>query len=130
MIVEFFEDLNWHDSELIKIEIDEQDRVILHIKYIEDYESFNTKIRFLVFERCLKVIVDANFGVASSNSILFGKEVLNSDLLQDVVKKWEKINSSTNKLRHFFIETNTTNSKINIIAEEVLFLDNLKLIRT
>lgn len=125
MVINSIEDLNLHDSELIKLEIDGEDRVILQINYIESYEAFNTSLKFLVFEECLKVIVDANFGVASPNSILLGKEIANSDLLQNEIKKWEKIHSSTKKLRHFFIETNTTNTKIDIIAEKVLFLDKM-----
>lgn len=128
MNVKSLDALNLHDSELIKIEISQtngyQDRVILYLDYIDNYQTFGSTTKLLVFEQCWKVILDLNFGVAPPISILLGKELEDTELLRETSIVLGKINpDSLEKIKHFYIETISTNSKINIIAEDVLLLD-------
>ena len=130
MVVKSLDELNLNDSDLIKIEFSEignlGDRIIFHLDYILDYQTFETKSKLLVFEKCWKATLDLNFAVAPPDSIHSGIELKDTELLNSVFEKIQKLKlDAPNIIRHFYIETNVANSKINIIADNVLLIDSL-----
>jgi hypothetical protein len=114
-------DLNLHDSELIDFVIrnDETSVVIVHLDYIEDYETLRTSKKSLVFRGCVKVIVDANL-VVSPDSLRTGYELESSEILDDIKNKFSRVGIPIpNYLKHFYLETNSNASVLNVIAESV-----------
>jgi hypothetical protein len=113
-------DLNLHDSELIDFVIrNESSEVIVHLDYIEDYDTLHTSKKSLVFRGCVKVTVDANMVVAP-DSLRTGYELESSEILNDVKKKFARVGIPIpNHLRHFYLETNSNASILNVIAEFV-----------
>jgi len=61
-----------------------------------------------------------NFKVATPDSVNKGFEVVASPLLEDARETLGKVGLSLDKtVKHFRIETNTTGSVLDILAEEV-----------
>ncbi len=124
MTVLSLSDLNLHDSELLEIVVDrvnrDADRITLRLDYIEDYESMRTTEKRLVFSGCVKAVFDMNFKVATPDSVNVGTEIVPSSLLEATREKLRKAGLTIdNAVRHFRIETNTTGSALDILAEKV-----------
>ena len=124
MTVHSLTDLNLHDSELLEITIDrvdrDADRITLRINYIEDYDSMRITEKRLIFSRCVKAIFDINFKVATPDSVNKGCEIAPSALLESTLGRLRKVGLTIDKVvKHFRIETNTTGSVLDILAEEV-----------
>ena len=72
-----------------------------------------------MFRGCVKVTVDANLVVAP-DSLRTGYELESSEILEDVKKKFTKVGIPLpTHLRHFYLETNSNASILNVIAEFV-----------
>jgi len=129
MTVHSLTDLNLHDSELLEISIDrvdrQADRITLRLRYIEDYESMRTTERRLVFSGCVKAVFDMNFKVTTRDSVDTGFEVAPSALLEAARQTLGKVGLTVDKaVKHFRIETNTTGSVLDILAESVEIVPN------
>lgn len=130
MIVEDIGLLNLHDSDLISITVrptDEGDENIsLRLDYLNDYQSFETAPKILVFGKCWDASLKMNFRYSGPDSILSAEELPDSDLIAKVRKRYEKMNLvPRTRLRHFVIKTNLTGSQIDIVAEELHLLDSV-----
>jgi hypothetical protein len=122
MRVDSLNNLNLHDSELLKVVIDTGDPslVILYLNYIEDYEAVSTSHKRLIFHDCLKVLIDANFGLLTPDSLRTGHELQQSSNLDEVKAKLQHARIPvSDDLTHFYLETNSTGSMFNIIARWV-----------
>ncbi len=128
MNVESLCGLNMHDSELLELIIDRVDKkadlIVLVLNYIEDYESMSVSRKKLAFYGCYKAVLDMNFGVIAEESINTGYEIEDSILLDELTLDFAKVGINlVGKLKHFRIETNSTGSVIDIVAERVELLD-------
>lgn len=128
MTVDSLSNLNLHDSEILELVVDradtEADRIIVSLDYIEDYESMQVSRKKLVFCGCYRAVLDMNFGVLAPESIRLGYEVEDSQLISDLRTRLEKVGVRINdRLKHFRLETNSTGSVIDIVAERVELLD-------
>ena len=114
-------ELNLHDSELIDFVMPagESSDVIVHLDYIEDYETLRTAKKSLVFTGCVKVLIDANL-LVTPDSLRTGHELQNSSLLNEVKQKLAKSGfPGSDQLRHFYLETNSNATIFNFIAQSV-----------
>jgi hypothetical protein len=96
-------DLNLHDSELMDVII-KMDDVIMHIDYIEDYETMRCCQRSLIFRECSQVSFKINSGYAPPDSILVADET---------------VSEHGRKIR---IEMNTSATVIEIVAQKIEML--------
>lgn len=113
-----------HDSELLKIVIDrvnkDANRVQLHLDYIEDYTTMKSSAKTIVFSGCVKAVFDMNFNVATPDSLKGGFEIEPSPLLEAAKARMLKSGLEIARtVKHFRIETNSTGSIIDILAEQL-----------
>jgi hypothetical protein len=105
MIVDTIGNLNMHDSELLRILIERTDITML-INYIDDYETQKTSRKTLIFRDCTNFVMKTHLGYASPDSILGAKEI------------------TIDRERRISIETNTTATTIEIIANLIELVDD------
>jgi len=103
MIVSSINDLNLHDSEILKVKIVD-DKIVLLLDYIEDYESMRCAARQLIFSGCTEARFQINPSDASPNSIQYASE--------------EFVGSQ----RKVLIETNKISRAVEIVASEIEFV--------
>lgn len=112
---EKFNELPWHDSALLNIEIDrsnpgESDTVRILIQWPDDSQSY------VVFSECYFFEAKMNFGVIAEESIL-GADCNNYDeQILTVQSKWSPLGVGLDKLLCYKIYTNSTNSTLKIYA--------------
>lgn len=112
-----FNDLEWHDAELLHILIvrEPEDCVEICIRWPG---SENTSIERLQFYDCYGFQADMHFGICPPDSIMSAHCCSDSEQLQTIRNKWNKIDLDLKNLLHFNIQTNSTNSSIHIFAKE------------
>lgn len=110
-----FNDLPWHDSQLIRILIDrsKDEKVELIIQWPDEYDSGYVSIKF---SGCYGFITNMNFGISPPDYILEGECITESNELDELRTKWKKIGLDLSKLNCFVIKTNSTNSTISVFA--------------
>src|SRR6266571_3385852 len=121
MRVNSLTELNLHDSDLIDfvMPVDDSSEVVIHLDYIDDYQTLRTAKRSLVFSGCVKVVIDANL-LVTPDSLRTGHELKNSSMLSEVKEKLTKSGfPAPDELKHFYLETNSNASIFNVIAESV-----------
>jgi hypothetical protein len=114
-----------HDSELIDLVIcsGESYKLIVNLDYIEDYQMEHSSKKSLVFSGCMKLIIDANLLVAP-DSLRTGYEIEPSEILRDLKERYAKVGIPIpNHVKHFYLETNSNASTVNVIAESVSLED-------
>lgn len=110
-----FNDFVWHDSSLRNIKIDrtqpgEQDTIEFEIE-------FDDGLYQIVFESVYWASFQMNFGVQAIESIYFAhQEGPESELVQDFYKSRKGFLDGI-PLNYYEIETNSTGSKLQIIAK-------------
>lgn len=112
---EKFNEMPWHDAELLGIVIDRQepgenDQVIVDVCW-----QNGEKTR-LVFIDCYGLEARMNFGVIAPESILDASSIEESQELDEIRKKWNKLGVDLGQLRCFEIRTNSTDSILRIYA--------------
>ena len=110
-----FNELEWHDAELLDIYIDRSmagnnDIVKLTIKQPNDIKVI------AVFTDCYALNLNMNFGMIVLESILDANILTESKELSKIRNVWGKMGVNLEKLKCFEIETNSTNSLIQIFA--------------
>lgn len=114
-----FDKLNWHDSVILDININRSkpginDTINLNIEW------YDGKIVTIAFKGVYWAEFNMNFGIVCSETVKHafseGKENI---IVKDLCKKW-KGNLDTVDLNYYEIETNSTKSKIRIIAKSYL----------
>ncbi|MFZ1829200.1 MAG: hypothetical protein WAW42_10625 [Candidatus Competibacteraceae bacterium] len=110
-----FQDLPWHDAEILSIFIDrenagEQDTIRLSIRWPDESESV------VVFSDCYALSAMMNFGVIAPESVLSGEVVGSREDLEEIKQRWSHVGVDLAGLRCYQLETNSTASKILIYA--------------
>jgi hypothetical protein len=110
-----FNELPWHDSELLGISIDRSnaginDVVKLTIRWPEG------KISDLLFEDVYLLDAKMNFGVVALESILEGSCFNESEQISTLRNIWEPLGVKLDELQCYRIITNSTNSRIDVYA--------------
>jgi len=110
-----FNELEWHDAELIDVYIDRSmagnnDIVKLTIKQTNDIKVI------VVFTDCFALNLNMNFGIIVSENILDANILTESKQLSNIRNVWGKLGVNLEKIKCFEIETNSTNSLIQIFA--------------
>jgi len=113
--METFNDMSWHDAELLGINIDrkdpgENDQVIVDVCWP------NGEKNRLVFSDCYGLEAKMNFGIVAPESILDASSLKESQELGEIRKKWGKIGVDLKQLQCFEIRTNSTSSILRIYA--------------
>jgi hypothetical protein len=110
-----FNTLDWHDAIILKIEIDRQnpgnnDTISMIVKWP------NGSIYQILFEDVYWANLTLNFGVIANESIRSAHVLEDNDKdLISIYSKWGNMIGDM-KLIGYFINTNSTNSNIKIIA--------------
>ena len=110
-----FNELEWHDAELIDIYIDrtmagKSDTVKIAIKQANDRKII------LIFTDCFALNLNMNFGIIAPENILDANILTESKQLSNIRNVWGKLGINLEKIKCFQIETNSTNSLIQIFA--------------
>lgn len=111
-----FNDYNWHDSVIKKIEIEkselrEMDTIVF------DIEWYNNTSNKLIFENVYKAKFNMNFGIAGLEVIDFAF-ISDKDIeLSDFYETWKGLMNDI-KLKCYVIKTSSTGSELKIIAKE------------
>jgi hypothetical protein len=124
----YFLNLNLHDSIITELLIDKKNEnstnFTLTLDYVNDYESYNTVPKKLVFSGCYKIAISMNTGIIAPESISIGEEILLSDLIKEIGDMFKKTGVPfPNNLRHFRILTSSTSSLIDIVSGGVELID-------
>lgn len=111
-----FNDLDWHDAKLVSILIDrsnpgERDTIILQIEWPDSDVTSS-----LEFYECYALSANMNFGIVADESILKAECFMNSEELELIRTKWGKVGVALESLKCYRINTNSTNSLINIYS--------------
>lgn len=120
-----FNEMPWHDAELLKISIDrekpgENDQILLEICWP------NNEKNQLIFHDCYELEAKMNFGIIAPESILRAAFITKSQKITDIKKKWSQIGVDLEHLKCFEIETNSTGSVIQIYAFSCSLTRNLQ----
>jgi len=110
-----FNDLEWHDATLQSIYIDrttpgKQDSVIIKVIWENNCSSI------LKFFDCYALTMNMNFGIIAEESILSAECTSDSEYLHLIQKEWLQMGIDLTSLKCFNINTNSTNSSINIYS--------------
>ena len=113
-----FNNFYWHDANIKFIHIDrskpgENDVVSFLIDWPDEISS-----SIIEFYDCYGLDMNFNFGIIACESILSAEclDRSKSPKLQSIYEKWRKIEVNLDNLMCFQINTNSTNSVINIYA--------------
>ncbi|WP_059359076.1 hypothetical protein [Parachlamydia acanthamoebae] len=111
-----FNDLPWHDANLKYIHIDRsdpdnQDIVKILVEWPDGLASI------IEFHDCYALKANMNFGIVANESILAAECLMDSDELNLIHNKWLKMGAKLKSLKCFSINTNSTNSTIDIFAK-------------
>ena len=110
-----FNELPWHDSALLNIEIDrkkpgENDSIKLFIKWPGGNENL------VVFNDCYFLDAKMNFGIVAEESILSADCRSDSEEISVITNKWAPLGVELDNLLCYTINTNSTNSSLKILA--------------
>ncbi len=110
-----FNELPWHDAELVNINIDRSDPgnsddVNLIISWPNGNKSE------LIFHDCYALKTQLNFGVIAQETVRDAVCLDDSEQLTEIQNKWKKVGSELDTLKQYRIETNSTNSQIEIYS--------------
>ncbi|PJD95257.1 MAG: hypothetical protein CK425_09075 [Parachlamydia sp.] len=111
-----FDDLPWHDANLKSIHIDRsdpgnQDTVKILVEWPDDLASI------IELYDCYALKANMNFGIVANESILTAKFLMDSEELHLIHNKWLKMGAKLKSLKCFRINTNSTNSLMEIFAK-------------
>lgn len=112
---EKFNELPWHDSALLNVEIDrkspgENDSIKLFVKWPDDNENS------IVFNDCYFFDAKMNFGIVAEESILNAVCSSDDEEISAIKSKWSPLGVKLDGLLCYTINTNTTNSSLKIFA--------------
>lgn len=110
-----FDEMPWHDAELLNIAIDRQnpgenDQIIIDVCW-PDGEKVT-----LIFRDCYGLEAKMNFGVLAPESILSASSTDASPEIGEIREKWRQIGVDLRQLKCFEIITNSTASILRIYA--------------
>lgn len=110
-----FNELPWHDSTLLNIEIDrkkpgENDSVRIFVKWPDGKENS------IIFNDCYFFEAKMNFGIVAEESILSAVCNDEDDGLLLIRSKWSPLGVALDHLFCFAINMNSTNSAIKVFA--------------
>ncbi|MFZ5431620.1 MAG: hypothetical protein ACOZDD_15430 [Bacteroidota bacterium] len=112
-----FNSLNWHDSVIERIDIDRKDPGENDIIRIE-MSWPNGENNIVSFKDVYWADLNMNFGIVSPESILKAHaEGRENEMVKRFYEKWKGMLNNV-ELNYYEIETNSTNSKIRIIAQK------------
>lgn len=110
-----FDNLPWHDAELIKVDIPRSlsDVVKLTVRWpdSEDQESV-----LIEFYDCYGFHANMNFGILPPDNIIDASVVEQSEALDKIKEKWKESDVDLSLLKCYRVQTNSTNSLIEIFA--------------
>jgi hypothetical protein len=114
-VTESFDDLPWHDAELLEISIDRRspgvrDQVRLQVAWPDR----NTAT--LVFRNCYAMLANMNFGIVADERILNASQVDDDAELIALRQRWGSLGVSLDMMRCYRLETSSTASVIRIYA--------------
>lgn len=110
-----FNSLDWHDAIISQVAVDrsnpgENDSVSITIQWPDGNKN---TIRF---NDCYMLDAKMNFGVIAEECILGAECISDNEVITEIQKKWKSIGVGLDGLLCFSIETNSTNSSINIYS--------------
>jgi hypothetical protein len=113
---ESFEEFPWHDSTLLELRVDRRraghvDEVVLAMLWPDGHRS---RIRFV---DCYEMEAKMNFGVVAAETVFSATERRDSEELQALRAKWQRIGVDLSGLRAFSIVTNSTGSRLTIYSQ-------------
>ncbi len=113
---ESFNNLPWHDATIQSIKIDrehpgDQDTIKFLIIWPEEQNASTIE-----FTDCYALNMNMNFGIVALKSILHAECFGASEKLNVIRNEWSRMGVNLENLKCFRIETNSTNSIINIYA--------------
>ncbi|WP_059359807.1 hypothetical protein [Parachlamydia acanthamoebae] len=111
-----FNDLPWHDANLKYIYIDRRNPGYHDVvKLVIDWpDGLSSSIEFY---NCYALKANMNFGIAACESILAAECLIDSDDLNLIYNDWLSMGMKLESLKCFRINTNSTNSLIEIFAK-------------
>ncbi len=122
-----FQDLDWHDAQLLKLSIDRsnagtRDEVEMLVCWPDK------TIEKVKFFECYAMNATMNFGIIAEEAISTAFISENDDELNSIIHKWESLGVQLGSLDCFRIETSSTASVIKIYAKYFLVepSENLK----
>lgn len=120
---ENFNDIPWHDAELEEIIIDRvrNDHLSIKICLPEDYGGSKITIEFV---ECYHMNLDMNFGILPPDTILNAQLFEETQKLTEIRHKWKRMGVDLSKLNCYKINTNSTNSIIEVYACSFRVIDN------
>ena len=113
-----FDDITWHDTEILKITIDrsnpgKEDTIEFKLRNESDGQLIVT------FIDAWRMICDLNFGIVCRETIRTASCHDSHEVLDELRKRWGRPGINLSGLKLFDFETNSTASKIRIIARAV-----------
>ncbi|WP_232503191.1 hypothetical protein [Parachlamydia acanthamoebae] len=118
-----FDDLPWHDANLKDIHIDRSDpgnRDTVEI-LVEWPDGLISTIEFY---DCYALKANMNFGIAANESIFTAQCLIDSDELNLIRNDWLSMGAKLESLKCFRINTNSTNSLIDVFAKNYRITDH------
>lgn len=117
-----FNEMPWHDAELLNIAIDrrqpgQNDIVIIDICWP------NGKKGTFIFRDCYGLVARMNFGVLAPESILDASTSVESQELREMREKWGQIGVDIGQLKCFELRTNSTASILRVFALGYIYHD-------
>jgi len=112
-----FQDLLWHDAQILNIEIDRRDpghrdEVVVVVTWPDTRTS---RIRF---HDCWRIEALMNFGIVALESVLTASEESDNEGLRRIRETWAHVGIGLHDLRCFTIETNSTAGTITVYARQ------------
>ncbi|MCB9092968.1 MAG: hypothetical protein H6620_10460 [Halobacteriovoraceae bacterium] len=115
----------WHDSTILKIEIDRSspginDQVVIHVSWA-DSDSHSR----IILKNCWKVLFDMNMGIIANESIDNVDLFMEHEEIDKLKAKWKGHSElALGGIFLFELKTSSTGSCIRILATEIL-IENL-----
>lgn len=114
-MTEEFNHMPWHDAELKEIIIDrsQRDSIRILIRWPEEYGAQQIVIEFF---DCYAFQANMHFGIVPPDFISDAECIVQSKELDGIKKIWDKMGLDLSKLHCYRINTNSTNSTIEIFS--------------
>ena len=113
---EDFNDLPWHDANIVSIYIDRQRPGVEDVIKLTIEWPNEGNLSTIEFTDCYALSANMNFGIIASESILSAECISHSDELISIRNRWSSVGVNLEMLRCFKIITNSTNSTFSIFA--------------
>jgi hypothetical protein len=122
MMTENFNDLPWHDANLVSVYIDRRnpghrDEVEICVEWPSG------TLQMLVFRECYAFSASMNFGIIASESILDASEYQSHEKLTTLRKKLNYLENYFENLKYYVIETNSTGGVLEIFCNKLIILN-------